>query len=203
MSGSERANASGPGGRRELRFSGFGGQGVITMAHIVGEAATIEAGMDATMTEAYGPEKTGGFSRGDVVLSDDDIDYPAVVDPDLVVAFSQDAFRRDADSVREGGLVVVESGLVDVDATDFRERRPDVEVVSVPAVDIAEELGLKVVANIVMLGAVVELLGDPPVEAVRSAVRSTVPAGTEELNESAFDRGREARADAAGTEVTP
>jgi len=64
--------------RHEFRFSGFGGQGVITMAHVVGRAATIHADLDATMTEAYGPEKTGGFSRGDVVVSDDTIDYPAV-----------------------------------------------------------------------------------------------------------------------------
>jgi 2-oxoglutarate ferredoxin oxidoreductase subunit gamma len=176
--------------RTEFRFSGFGGQGVITMAHVLGHGAVIEADLDATMTEAYGPEKTGGFSRGDVVVSDEAIDYPNVVDPDVVIGFSQDAFERDADSVTEDGLVVVERDLVD--PADFESERPDVTVVSVPAISLAEEVGRTVVANVIMLGTVVELADRLPVEAVRDAVRETVPAGTEEVNERAFDRGREA-----------
>lgn len=173
--------------RREFRFSGFGGQGVITIAHTLGRAATIHAGMDATMTEAYGPEKTGGFSRGDVVVSEGDIDYPNVVDPDVVVAFSQDAFERDADSVKEGGLVMVEQTLVD--PSEFRERRTDVEVIEVPAVEIAGEIGLKVVANIVMLGAVQQKIGEPPEDAVKQAILDIVPEGTEDTNIEAFERG--------------
>jgi 2-oxoglutarate ferredoxin oxidoreductase subunit gamma len=183
--------------RAEFRCSGFGGQGVITMAHVLGHGAAIEADMDATLTEAYGPEKTGGFSRGDVVVSDTAIDYPNVVDPDVVVGFSQDAFERDADSVTEDGLVVVERDLVD--PAGFEEERPDVTVVSLPAVDLAEAVGRKVVANVVMLGAIVELAGIPPAEAVRDAVRATVPEGTEDLNETAFDRGREALAAGEGS----
>lgn len=174
--------------RTEFRFSGFGGQGVVTMAHVLGRGATIHAGMDATMTEAYGPEKTGGFSRGDVVVSDDEIDYPNVVDPDVVVVFSQDAFERDAASVTRDGLVVAERNLVD--PTPLRDERPDATVVSVPAVDHAEGLGRKVVANVLLLGAVVEMVGTPPSGAVRDAVRESVPDGTEALNERAFERGR-------------
>ena len=174
--------------RFEFRFSGFGGQGVITIAHVVGRAATVHADMHATMTEAYGPEKTGGFSRGDVVLSEDHIDYPAVLEPDVVVAFSQDAFERDADSVAEGGLVMVEANLVDASA--FRDDRPDVRVVEVPAVEIAEEVGRKVVANIVMLGAVESVVGNPPADALHAALLEVVPEGTEEMNEAAFERGR-------------
>lgn len=173
--------------RTEFRFSGFGGQGVITMAHIVGRAATLGAELDATMTEAYGPEKTGGFSRGDVVVSEDPIDYPAVVDPDVVVAFSQDAFERDAASVAADGVVIVERDLVD--PGDFDTDRPDVTVHVVPAVDVAEDLGRKVVANIVMLGAVVDLVETPPLDVVRQTIRTVVPEGTGDLNEAAFERG--------------
>lgn len=180
--------------RTEFRFSGFGGQGVITMAHVLGRGAAINAGMDATMTEAYGPEKTGGFSRGDLVISDESIGYPNVVDPDVVVAFSQDAFERDADSVTEGGLVVIEQNLVDP-PTSFMDERQDVTLVSLSAVEMAEEVGLKVVANVVMLGAVVELVGEPPADIVKEAIRETVPDGTEDLNEEAFDRGRAAVTD--------
>ena len=194
--------------RTEFRFSGFGGQGVITMCHILGHSAAIHAEMDATMTEAYGPEKTGGFSRGDLVISDEPIDYPNVVDPDLVVAFSQDAFERDADSVTENGLVVVERDLVDPE--NFEEERPDVTLVSLPAVDLAADVGRKVVANVLMLGAVVEMVDSLPVNPVRDAVRETVPEGTETLNERAFDRGRKAvqegeldRSAAEIQEVTP
>lgn len=176
--------------RTEFRFSGFGGQGVITMAHVLGNGASVHAGMDATLTEAYGPEKTGGFSRGDLVVSDESIDYPNVVDPDVVVAFSQDAFDRDADTVAQNGLVIVEQDLVD--PATLTENRPDVTVASLPAVELAEELGRTVVANILMLGAVVELVGTPPADAVRMAIRETVPEGTEELNERAFERGRRA-----------
>ena len=176
--------------RVEYRFSGFGGQGVITMCHVLGHAASIHAGMDSTMTEAYGPEKTGGFSRGDLVVSEEKIDYPNVVDPNVVVAFSQDAFERDADSVTQDGLVVVERDLVDPDR--LREDRPDVTIVSIPAVELAEEIGLKVVANIVMLGAVAELVGTPDPDTVKEAVRANVPEGTEDLNERAFQKGREA-----------
>lgn len=179
--------------RTEFRFSGFGGQGVITMCHVLGHGASIHAGKHATMTEEYGPEKTGGFSRGDLVVSDEVIDYPNVVDPDVVVAFSQDAFERDADSVTEDGLVVVERDLVD--PGEFESERPDVTIVSLPAVDLAEAVGRKVVANILMLGAVVEIVGTPPVDAVKDAIRETVPDGTEDLNEEAFERGRTAVAE--------
>lgn len=174
--------------RTEFRFAGFGGQGVITMSHILGQAGSINAGLHATMTETYGPQKTGGFSRGDLVLSDEPIDFPNTVDPDVVVAFSQDAFEEDASSVTEGGLVVIERDLVDPGS--FPDTRPDVTMISVPAVELAEELGPRVVSNVLMLGAVVELVGTPPADAVRDAVRETVPAGTTDENERAFERGR-------------
>jgi 2-oxoglutarate ferredoxin oxidoreductase subunit gamma len=173
--------------RTEFRFSGFGGQGVITMAHVLGHGASVYADMAATMTEAYGPEKTGGFSRGDVVVSDEAIDYPAVIEPDVVVAFSQDAFERDADSVTDSGRVLVEADLVDAEAT--LDDRPDVTLHRMPAVEAAEELGRKVVANIVMLGAVMDLVQRPDIDAVKGAIVETVPDGTEELNERAFEKG--------------
>ena len=163
--------------RSELRFSGFGGQGVITMAHVLGHAASIHAEMSAAMTEAYGPEKTGGFSRADLVIDDEEIGYPNVVEPDFFVAFSQDAFERD---------LVDPSSLLE----QWDER--EIEIVTVPAVELAESVGRKLVANVVMLGATVELAGVVPVEDVRNAIRDIVPDGTERLNERAFDRGRSA-----------
>lgn len=163
---------------------------MITMCHILGHGASIHAEMNATMTESYGPEKTGGFSQGDLVLSDDPIDYPNVRNPDVVVTFSQDAFEHDADSVADGGLLVIEEDLVDPGS--YREERPDVTLTSLPAVELAEEIGRRVVANVLMLGTVVEIVRTPPVDAVRDAIRETVPDGTVETNERAFERGRTA-----------
>lgn len=173
--------------RTEFRFSGFGGQGVITMAHVLGHGASVHADMDATMTEAYGPEKTGGFSRGDLVIDEDGIDYPAIIEPDVVVTFSQDAFERDADSVTDGGRVLVEESLVEGDAS--LDGHTDVSLHRVPAVEAAEDLGRKVVANVVMLGVVMGMVECPDTEPVRRAIVETVPDGTADLNERAFERG--------------
>lgn len=177
--------------RRELRFSGFGGQGVITMAHVLGHAASIHGDLTATMTEAYGPEKTGGFSRADLVLSEEEIGYPNVVEPDVFVAFSQEGYERDLESVAEEGFVLVERDLVDPTSLLELWNGLDIELLTVPAVEVADQLGNRVVANIVMLGATVEATGYIPASTVREAIRDIVPAGTETLNESAFDRGRE------------
>lgn len=177
--------------RHELRFGGFGGQGVITMAHVLGHAASIHADLQATMTEAYGPEKTGGFSRADLVVATDTIGYPNVVEPDVFVAFSQDAFERDVESLTAEGLVLIERDLVAPSAVLDHWESVDFELVSIPAVKTAEELGLRVVANIVMLGATVEATEFVPAPDVRAAICDIVPAGTESLNKMAFDRGRE------------
>ena len=176
--------------RRELRFSGFGGQGVITMAHVLGHAVSLHADMAATMTEAYGPEKTGGFSRADLVVADDEIGYPNVVEPGLFVAFSQEAFERDFESVADDGVVLVERDLIDPSSVLELWDGTAIELLTVPAVETADELGNRVVANIVMLGATVEATDFVPAETVREAIRDIVPDGTEALNERAFDRGR-------------
>lgn len=177
--------------RRELRFSGFGGQGVITMAHVLGHAVSLYADRAATMTEAYGPEKTGGFSRADLVIADDEIGYPNVVEPELFVAFSQEAYERDLGSVADDGFVLVERDLIDPSSLLELWDDSDIELLTVPAVETADELGNRVVANIVMLGATVEVTDIVPAETVREAVRDIVPEGTETLNERAFDRGRQ------------
>lgn len=178
--------------RHELRFGGFGGQGVITMAHVFGHAASIYSNLKATMTEAYGPEKTGGFSRADLVLAKDTIGYPNVVEPDVFVAFSQDAFQRDVESVKDNGLVFIERSLVTSTAILEHRDAVDFELISIPAVEEADKLEHRVVANIVMLGATVEATEIVPAADVRAAIRDIVPAGTESINERAFDRGRSA-----------
>ena len=170
----------------EIRIAGFGGQGVILAAAIIGKAAALFQGGYATMTQSFGPEARGGSSSAQVILSNEPILYPYVTQPDVLVVLSQEAYTRFAPELKHGGILILEQDLVRTD------RFPaGAGVFGVPATRLAEELGRKVVLNVVMVGffgAVTKLL-DP--EALRQAVASSVPAALQKLNLEAFDKGFE------------
>lgn len=176
--------------RWAIRFSGFGGQGVITSGHIVGLAAVLHEGRDAVLTKAYGPEQTGGWARADLVV-DEEVDYPLVDQPDVLVALSQDGYERDGASLAPDGLLLYEAALVQPRA-DGREQ------LAVPALEAAEQLGHKVVANTVMLGALARATRVVGREALLEAVLASVPARTREINGRAFERGWELGSREAG-----
>jgi 2-oxoglutarate ferredoxin oxidoreductase subunit gamma len=168
----------------ELRIAGFGGQGVILSAIILGKAASIHQGAYATMTQNFGPEARGGACSAQLLLSGQPILYPYVTHPDIMVVMSQEAYTRFVRDLKEGGTLIVEQDLVRV--TDLPRQT---KVYSCPATRLAEELGKKMVLNSVMVGfftAVTKLL-DP--DAVRNAVTDSVPATFRELNLKAFERG--------------
>ena len=171
----------------EIRIAGFGGQGVILSALVVGKAACIFQEGYATMTQSFGPEARGGSSSAQVILSGEPILYPYVTQPDVLVVMSQEAYIRFSPQIRPGGILIVEQELVQVGG-----KLPDgVRVYAVPATRLAEELGRKMVLNIVMVGffgAVTHLL-DP--DALRKAVADSVPPSMQELNLKAFDKGFE------------
>jgi len=169
----------------EVRLSGYGGQGIVTAGHIIGKAAALYDGKDAVMTEAYGPERAGGWSCANVIVSDEPMDYPLIVHPDILVAMSQEAFDKDVHQVKEGGLVLIEKTLVDPG------EQADRNTVRVDAVKTADELGRRVVASIVMLGAFTTITGIITPKAVKRAVVESVPKGTEALNTRAFGAGLE------------
>ncbi len=177
--------------RTEIRMAGFGGQGIITMGDILGRAAVIHAGRHASLTEDYGPEKTGGWSRADLVVSDAEIGYPIIERPGIFVALSQDGFERYQSSLDEETRVIVESDLVRL-PPQWEDR-----ALRLPATRTAVELGKKVVANIVVIGALVELTGIVSAEAARAAILDSIPKGTEALNVAAFERGRALAKEAA------
>ena len=168
----------------EIRIAGFGGQGVILSAMIIGKAAAIFQGGYATLTQSFGPEARGGASSAQVILSDEPILYPYVTRPDVLVVMSQEAYTRFVPELKEGGLLIVEEDLVHID-----ELRSGIQVHSVPATRLAEELGRRMVLNVVMVGffAAVTALLDP--DALRQAVEDSVPPATRELNRRAFDKG--------------
>lgn len=170
----------------EIRIAGFGGQGVILSAVVLGKAASIYQNGFATMTQSFGPEARGGACSAQLILSDSPILYPYVTQPDILVVMSQEAYTRFAPELKHGGILIVEQDLVRVDGLPG-----DTQVYSVPATRIAEELGKRMVLNSVMVGfftAVAHLL-DP--EAVRKAVADSVPASFCELNLKAFEKGFE------------
>ena len=170
----------------EIRIAGFGGQGVILAATIIGKAASIFQGEHATMTQNFGPESRGGACSAQVILSDEPILYPYVARPDILVAMSHEAYSRFIPELKEDGLLLVEQDLVQV-----ANLPPGVRVHGVPATRLAEELGRKMVLNMVMVGffaAVTQLL-DP--QALRRAVEDSVPPAFRDLNRRAFDKGFE------------
>jgi 2-oxoglutarate ferredoxin oxidoreductase subunit gamma len=170
----------------EIRIGGFGGQGVILAAAVIGKAAAIFQGGYATMTQSFGPEARGGSSSAQVILSTEPILYPYVAQPDVLVVMSQAAYTCFTPQLKPGGILITEQEMVRVD------KYPNgVRVYGVPATRLAEELGRKVVLNIVMVGffgSVTKLL-EP--DALRKAVADSVPPAMQKLNLQAFDKGFE------------
>jgi len=164
--------------KKEIRIVGFGGQGIILAGVILGEAAT-RAGHKAVQTQSYGPESRGGAARSEVVISSDPIDYPRVNDADVVVALSQEGYEKFGKGLGDGVEVVVNSDLVKAEG-----------VRSLPFTKIAEEVGYKIVSNIVMLGYVGALLDVVPYDLLEETVVANIPKGTEDLNTKALAAGR-------------
>ena len=170
----------------EIRIAGFGGQGVILSAVVLGKAASIYENGFATMTQNFGPEARGGACSAQLVVSDAPVLYPYVTRPDIMVIMSQEAYNRFAPELKPGGLLIIEEDLVRVS-----DVKGDPRIYAIPATRFAEELGKRMVLNSVMVGfftAVTKLLS---ADAVRKAVADSVPAAFRELNLKAFDKGYE------------
>lgn len=171
-------------GRTELRLSGAGGQGLITAGVILAEAAVLE-GMNVVQTQSYGPEARLGASRAEVILSREEIAYPQVTRPDILLCLSQDAFERYSPDVKPDGLIVV-------DATNVEMQTPSVaaEIYAYPITTTAVELGSKVVANVVALGALCALTDVVSAEHLEEAVLKRVPERFRDLNARALEAGQ-------------
>lgn len=172
--------------RYEFRLSGSGGQGLILAGKILAEAAAIYDGKNATQSQSYGPEARGGSSRSEVIVSDEEIDYPKAINIDLLLCFTQEACDKYCTDIKETGILLVDKGYVTkIPVAKFK-------VYSLPITQAAEEkAGKALVANIVALGIITQLTGIISKEAVESAILSRVPKGTEELNLKAFHAGIE------------
>jgi len=170
--------------RYELRFSGAGGQGLITAGIILAEAASIIEGKSAVQSQSYGPEARGGASKSEVIISDKTIDFPKATEIDMMLALTQEACSKYYKDIKPNGTLLVDEDFVkEVPKGTFK-------VIRLPIIRTAsEEIGKAFVANIVALGAITAMTGQVSLEAVEKAVLSRVPKGTEELNKKALMAG--------------
>jgi 2-oxoglutarate ferredoxin oxidoreductase subunit gamma len=172
--------------RTEIKIGGFGGQGVILSGYIIGRAATIYDDKHSTMIQAFGPEARGSACSVQLIVSADPIDYPYITLPDILVVMSQEAYSKFTPELAPGGILITEQELVSPHGL-----RKDITHLSIPATRIAEELGKRMVLNIVMMGFLTAVTDVVQPDAMRKAVASSVPKGTEELNLKAFEKGFE------------
>jgi 2-oxoglutarate ferredoxin oxidoreductase subunit gamma len=176
---------SGTFGRTEVRLAGEGGQGMILAGIILAEAAAIYDGKNAVQTQSYGPEARGGASKAEVVISPGEIDHPEVLEADVVVALSQEAFKKFAASVRPGGRLIVDADKVDSSAAPQAIRLPITRMAF-------ETTGRQITANTIALGVLVGLTDVVSRPAIEKAVTARAPRGTEEMNRMALQAGFDA-----------
>jgi 2-oxoglutarate ferredoxin oxidoreductase subunit gamma len=167
--------------RREIRISGFGGQGIALSGYILGKAFTLYQGLEAVMTQAYGPEARGGASSANIVVADRPIDYPFVQQADILVALSQEAYNRFRPEAKADAVVIIDEDLV----SPSKGEQPAM----IPALQLAEGLGRRIVANVVMLGFLTAIADFVDRDAMEKAIETTVRPKTLELNLKAFETG--------------
>jgi 2-oxoglutarate ferredoxin oxidoreductase subunit gamma len=173
------------GSRYEIRLSGSGGQGLILMGIILAEAIGIYDGKNVAQTQSYGPEARGGSSKSEVIVSDEEIDYPKAMKPDLLLAMNQKSCDEFFPDLKPEGTLIVDSTFV--------TQIPTPKAFQIPFTRIArEKFKREVVANIIALGALSQLAPIVSPKAVESAVLARVPKGTEKLNRDALRAGMNA-----------
>ena len=172
--------------KKEIRIGGFGGQGVILSGIIIGGGASIYDKKYSTLVQSFGPEARGGACNAQVTISDNKILYPYLTEPDILILMSQEAFNKYGANIKDNGIMLLEQDLVK--PYDVKE---GVRVYNIPATYLAEELGRKIVQNIVMTGFFTAVTGIVSYESIKSAILHSVPKGTETINISAFEKGFE------------
>jgi len=173
--------------RFEIRFSGLGGQGVITLGRILGHGLALGCGYNVTQTQSYGPEARGGASRSDLVISSDPISYPKAESLDLLAALSQEACNKFYRHLKPGGILLIE--------TDMVRQPPSNVFIGLPFTKLAKEkLGAPQAMNTIVLGAITHILPFAQPRAMKKALEENLPPKIQEMNLKAFNLGqRQAR----------
>jgi len=170
---------------QEIIFAGFGGQGILSMGKFLAYAG-LEENLNVSWFPSYGPEMRGGTSNCSVILSDEPIGSPLVVDATTVVVMNRPSLDKFESHVVKGGLLIIDSDLV-----NREPERTDIEIIKIPAQRIAEEVGSKKIANMVLLGALVEKTKIVKIESLLKALKEHGKEQFYELNKKALERGAE------------
>jgi 2-oxoglutarate ferredoxin oxidoreductase subunit gamma len=169
--------------RKEILITGFGGQGIVLAGLVLGAAACLNDHLESTLTQSYGPEARGGACSAQVIISDRPIHYPYVGNPDILVCMSQTGYDKFAHLLRDDGILIIDQDMVRSTGNTAGGVFP------IRASRIAEELGSKMMANIVMLGFIISITAVVSTEGMLASVANSVPRGTQEANTAAFNRG--------------
>jgi len=165
-------------------FSGSGGQGVITAAIILAEAAVLYDNLVAVQSQSYGPEARGGATRSDIIIADTEIHFPKVIQPNVLVCLTQQAYNKFSPIIRPGGLLVTDTRFV------VTERKIDARQIPLPMYQsVMDKIGKPIVFNICMLGAVIGLTGIVKSEAVVNVLQNRIPTGFLKINQEALQLG--------------
>jgi len=169
--------------KKEILVTGLGGQGIVLAGQVLGMAACLTDRLESTLTQSYGPEARGGACSAQVIISEQPIHYPYVRNADILVCMSQTGYEKYRHLLKDDGILIIDQDMVrSVDNTGGG-------VFPIPATRIAEELGRKMMANIVMLGFVTSVSGAVSLKGMLTSVAGSVPQGTEDTNIAAFNKG--------------
>ncbi len=172
--------------RSRLIFSGAGGQGVITAAVILGEAAVLHEGLNAVQSQSYGPEARGGAARSEVIISEAPINFPKVNNANILACLTQEAYNKYYTAIRPGGMLITDSRRVRI------MKKVDARQIELPlSRTAAEELGNPLVLNICLLGAVIGLTEVVRLDSVAKVLETRIPEKFLEINRRALQRGYE------------
>ena len=172
--------------RVRLVFSGSGGQGVITAAIILAEAAVLYEGLEATQSQSYGPEARGGATRSDVIIADSPIRFPKVLQPNVLVCLTQEAYNKFCGIIRPGGMLLSDSRFVKT------ERKVDARQFELPMYrNVMEKIGKPIVFNIFMLGTLIGLTDLVRSDSIMKVLENRIPSHFLEMNRKALDAGLE------------
>ena len=172
--------------RCRIVFSGSGGQGVITAAIILAEAAVLHEGLNAVQSQSYGPEARGGATRSDIIINDKPIRFPKVIQPNVLVCLTQKSYEKYAPIIRPGGLMLTDTRFVKT------ARKVDALQCELPLYEtVMAQIGKPIVFNICMLGAVLKLTRLVSPQSILAVIKSRIPSGFLEMNERALTLGLE------------
>ncbi|MBW2710289.1 MAG: 2-oxoacid:acceptor oxidoreductase family protein [Deltaproteobacteria bacterium] len=172
--------------RCRLVFSGSGGQGIITAAVILSEAAVLYENLNAVQSQAYGPAARGGATRSDIIISESDINFPKVIQPNVLICLTQEAYNTFCNIIRPGGLLITDARFVKTEKkVDAQQKELSMYVA------VMEKIGKPIVFNICMLGAVISLTDLVEPESIMKVLESRIPSDFLEMNRKALELGIE------------